>query len=94
MLFRSSFFIFDDCYSAVDTQTEKRITERLKDFLKDKTAIIITHRISALPKVDQIWVMEEGRLAEAGTHEALMLRKGIYAEMFNLQQQKENKKEL
>jgi ATP-binding cassette subfamily B protein len=87
----SSLFIFDDCYSAVDAQTEKIITDRLNVFLKEKTAIIITHRINALPKVDQIWVMEAGKLVESGTHEELMLQKGIYAEMFNIQQQKENR---
>ena len=85
-----SLFIFDDCYSAVDAQTEKTIADRLNTFLEAKTAVIITHRISALPKVDQIWVMEDGMLVESGTHEELMLRKGIYTEMFNLQQQKEN----
>jgi ATP-binding cassette subfamily B protein len=86
----ASFYIFDDCYSAVDAQTEKTITNQLNTFLESKTAIIITHRISSLPKVDQIWVMEEGVLVESGTHEELILHKGIYAEMFNLQQQKEN----
>lgn len=86
----ASLFIFDDCYSAVDAQTEKTIADQLNQFLKEHTAVIITHRISALPRVDQIWVMEQGSLVESGTHEELMLRKGGYAEMFNLQQQKEN----
>ncbi len=86
----ATLYIFDDCYSAVDAQTEKTITDQLNTFLEAKTALIITHRISALPKVDQIWVMEEGVLVESGSHEELMLLKGIYAEMFNLQQQKEN----
>jgi ATP-binding cassette subfamily B multidrug efflux pump len=86
----ASLYIFDDCYSAVDAQTEKLITDSLNVFLKDKTAFIITHRLGSLPKVDCIWVMEEGALVESGTHEELMLRKGVYAEMFNLQRQKDN----
>jgi ATP-binding cassette subfamily B protein len=81
----ASLYIFDDCYSAVDAHTEKKITDMLDDFLKDKTAILITHRISALPRVDSIWVMENGRVAECGTHEELMKRKGIYENMLTLQ---------
>jgi ATP-binding cassette subfamily B multidrug efflux pump len=81
----SSIYIFDDCYSAVDAQTEKKIIEMLDEFLIEKTAIIITHRMSALPKVDRIWVMEEGNVVECGTHEELMDKKGIYAHMLNLQ---------
>lgn len=81
----SSLFIFDDCYSAVDAQTEKKITDMLDEFLKEKTAIIITHRISALPKVDQIWVMDNGMIVESGTHEQLLNKKGIYQNMLNLQ---------
>jgi ATP-binding cassette subfamily B protein len=81
----SSLYIFDDCYSAVDAQTEKQITEMLDEFLKEKTAFIITHRISALPKVDQIWVMDKGIIVESGTHEQLIEKKGIYQNMLNIQ---------
>lgn len=86
----ASFYIFDDCYSAVDTQTEKKISIQLSDFLLDKTAIIITHRISSLPAVDQIWVMDQGSIVEHGTHDSLMSQHGLYAELFNLQQRKDN----
>jgi ATP-binding cassette subfamily B protein len=87
----ASFFIFDDCYSAVDAQTEKLITDRLDSFLQNKTALIITHRISALPKVDSIWVMDQGAIVEAGDHNSLMRKNGIYAEMVRLQQKAEIK---
>jgi len=86
----ASFYIFDDCYSAVDMQTEKKISMQLSDFLSDKTAIIITHRISSLPAVDQIWVMDQGTIVEHGTHESLIAQHGLYAELFNLQQRKDN----
>jgi ATP-binding cassette subfamily B multidrug efflux pump len=86
----ASFYIFDDCYSAVDMQTEKKISMQLSDFLSDKTAIIITHRISSLPAVDQIWVMDQGAIVEHGTHESLIAQHGLYAELFNLQQRKDN----
>lgn len=90
----ASFFIFDDCYSAVDAQTEKLIADRLEIFLKNKTALIITHRISALPKVDSIWVMDQGAIVETGDHHTLMQKNGIYAEMVRLQQKAERKIDL
>ena len=86
----ASIYIFDDCYSAVDTQTEKKISAQLSKFLSDKTAIIITHRISSLPAVDQIWVMDQGAIIQHGTHDSLMSQHGLYAELFNLQQRKDH----
>lgn len=83
----ASFFIFDDCYSAVDAQTETNIIFGLSGFLKNKTAIFITHRISAIPSVDQIWVMDKGKIVESGTHSELLNRNGLYTNMFNLQAQ-------
>jgi ATP-binding cassette subfamily B protein len=87
LLKSASLFVLDDCYSAVDAQTEKKLNEMLDEFLKDKTAIIITHRVSALPKVDRILVMENGIIVESGTHEELLNNKGIYQNMLNLQLQ-------
>jgi ATP-binding cassette subfamily B protein len=81
----SSLYIFDDCYNAVDAQTEKKITDMLVEFLKDKTAIIITHRITALPNVDRILVMDQGKIVESGTHEELVAHKGIYEHMLAIQ---------
>jgi len=81
--------IFDDCLSAVDGKTEKEILANLYSFLKEKTAIIITHRIFSLFQFDKIIVMDEGRIAEQGTHAQLMENKGLYAEMYARQQAKE-----
>ncbi len=79
--------IFDDCLSAVDARTEKRILSNLYEYLQDKTAVIITHRIFSLFDFDQIIVLENGNIIEQGTHARLLEQKGIYAEMYNKQQQ-------
>jgi ATP-binding cassette subfamily B protein len=78
--------LFDDCLSAVDARTEKEIIGNLYAYLKDKTAIIITHRIFALFEFDKIIVMEEGRIAEMGTHDELLSLNGYYAELYARQQ--------
>ncbi len=81
--------IFDDCLSAVDGKTEKEIITNMYTYLKDKTAIIITHRIFSLFRFDQIIVMDDGRIAEQGTHEELLSRKGLYTAMYERQQTQE-----
>ncbi len=78
--------IFDDCLSAVDGKTEKEIITNLYTYLIDKTAIIITHRIFSLFKFDTIIVMDDGRIAEQGTHEELLAMKGLYTAMYERQQ--------
>jgi ATP-binding cassette subfamily B protein len=82
--------IFDDCLSAVDARTEKAIIGNLYDYLQDKTAVIITHRIFSLFNFDNIVVMDDGRIAEQGTHQQLLALNGMYAEMYQRQQKHEN----
>lgn len=77
--------IFDDCLSAVDAKTEYEIISNLYQYLHDKTAIIITHRIFTSFKFDKIIVLDNGKLSESGTHEELLQRNGYYAELYRLQ---------
>lgn len=77
--------VFDDCLSAVDAKTEKHIIGHLYNYLQDKTAIIITHRIFSGFHFDQIIVLEDGKMAEKGTHDQLMQLNGYYAELYKMQ---------
>ena len=85
--------IFDDCLSAVDARTEKEIIANLYDYLKDKTAIIITHRIFSLFHFDKIVVIDDGEIVEEGTHEELLNLNGFYAALYARQQEQENSRE-
>jgi ATP-binding cassette, subfamily B, multidrug efflux pump len=78
--------IFDDCLSAVDSKTEKRIIGSLYEFLQGRTAIIITHRIFSLFDFDKIIVLNDGEIAEQGTHLELLALRGHYSEMYAHQQ--------
>ncbi len=77
--------VLDDCLSAVDTNTEEIILKNLKEFMKNKTSIIISHRISTVKDADQILVIDEGRIVEQGTHEELILLGGIYFRIYQKQ---------
>jgi ATP-binding cassette subfamily B protein len=82
----SKILLFDDCLSAVDTDTEEQILNNLKRICKNKTTIIVSHRISSVKDADTIMVMEKGALLESGTHNELMALKGYYFELFKKQQ--------
>ena len=84
--------VFDDCLSAVDARTENEIIGNLYNYLENKTAIIITHRIFSLFKFDKIVVMDDGQIVEQGTHDTLMQKKGLYFTMYQKQQQTDNLK--
>ncbi len=77
--------ILDDCLSSVDAQTEAEILHGLKSILKEKTCLIISHRISAVKEADEILVLDEGRIIERGSHDALVRRRGLYAELYQQQ---------
>ncbi|PQJ09338.1 ABC transporter [Flavipsychrobacter stenotrophus] len=78
----SPLLILDECLSAVDTQTEKNILANLKEFLVDKTTLVITHRIFTSWTFDQIIVLDDGNIAEQGNHEELMQLNGRYAQLY------------
>jgi ATP-binding cassette subfamily B protein len=78
--------LFDDCLSAVDARTEKRILSGLGEALREKTAIVITHRIFSLFEFDQVIVLQDGAIVEQGTHRELMENNGYYADLYRRQQ--------
>ncbi|MNV99570.1 putative multidrug resistance ABC transporter ATP-binding/permease protein YheI [compost metagenome] len=78
--------IFDDSLSAVDTVTEDLILEGLHSVMNQRTTIIIGHRISSVRSADQIIVLEEGAIAERGSHDSLLAMNGHYADLYRKQQ--------
>ena len=77
--------ILDDCLSSVDAQTEAEILRGLRSILKEKTCLIISHRISAVKEADEILVLDDGRIIERGSHDELVRRGGVYAELYQQQ---------
>ena len=78
-------FFFDEATSALDTGTEKEIQKNLENVSKDKTTLIIAHRLSTAANADNIIVLDQGAIIEQGTHESLLLEKGKYFEMWGKQ---------
>jgi ATP-binding cassette, subfamily B, multidrug efflux pump len=77
--------VLDDALSAVDTQTEKQILRRLRDVLRRRTSIVVSHRVSAVMAADQILVLDDGHVAERGRHDQLIDRSGVYATLLRRQ---------
>jgi len=77
--------ILDDSLSSVDTDTEERILRRLRDVMRRRTTILVSHRVSTVKEADQIIVVREGRIIERGTHDSLLAEGGYYADLHQKQ---------
>ena len=80
-----SILILDDALASVDTRTEEEILRGLRQVMKERTTILIAHRLSTVKDADEIVVLDEGKIAERGRHDELVSHNGIYAEMFHRQ---------
>lgn len=84
-------YLFDDCLSAVDTETEEEILNNLKKASRNRTTLIVSHRVSSAKNADRILVLEDGRLLQEGTHDDLINTEGYYKELYiNQLSEKEN----
>ncbi len=81
--------VFDEATSALDSKSEKAIQDELRHIARDRTTLVIAHRLSTVVDAQQILVMDRGRIVERGTHRELLVRQGLYAQMWALQQQEE-----
>ncbi|MBM3394834.1 MAG: ABC transporter ATP-binding protein/permease [Betaproteobacteria bacterium] len=84
-----SIFVFDEATSALDSKSEQAIQEELQRVARQRTSLIVAHRLSTIVHCDQILVMDLGRIIERGTHDELLVQNGAYAQMWALQQREE-----
>ena len=82
------FLILDEATSQIDLESEQLIHQALEEFARDRTVLMITHRLASLDLADRILVMEAGRLTDFGTHEQLLSRCGLYQRLYSIHFQK------
>lgn len=90
LLHDSEIYIFDEATSNIDIDSENDIMKEIKTLAKEKTVILISHRLANVTDADRIYVIESGNVTESGTHNALLLKNGDYARLWNSQQSLEN----
>ncbi|WP_024479637.1 ABC transporter ATP-binding protein [Cellulophaga baltica] len=78
-------YLFDDCLSAVDTETEEEILKNLKNVSKSKTTLLVSHRVSSAKNADKIIILKEGKILQEGTHDSLIETDGYYKELYHTQ---------
>ena len=87
----SDIYLFDDCFSSLDSDTEDRIITNLKNNFNDKTLLIVSHRVSCVRHADKIIVLENGKIVQNGTHNELISKEGFYKELNTKQNSEVNK---
>lgn len=85
LVYKPAIIIMDEATSSVDTDTEDMIQNAIAKMMEGRTAIIIAHRLSSIQKADRIYVMDKGKIAEVGTHDELLVKKGLYANLYEMQ---------
>ena len=90
LLKNPAILIFDEATSALDSKSEKAIQDELRNVARDRTTLVIAHRLSTVVDAQQILVMDKGRIIERGSHRELLMLQGVYAQMWALQQQEEH----
>ena len=92
LVFNPRILILDEATSSVDTATETLIQDALVNLLRHQTSIVIAHRLSTIKNVDRIIVIHKGKIREAGTHQQLLQKKGVYYRLYQLQYQPQRNK--
>jgi len=85
LLKNAPILIFDEATSALDSHAEQQVQLALENLRKNRTTLIIAHRLSTIEKADRIVVLEQGRIAEIGTHQMLLENNGVYSRLYQVQ---------
>ena len=91
---KAPIMVFDDSLSAVDAETDAKIREALQEEMGKATVILISHRITTLMHADCIMVLDDGKVAQMGTHEELIHQEGIYKSIYDIQMNSEDRKDI